>query len=161
VKQFSQIGKIVKIITRSKNMQVAKHFTEQKNNHYMTKHHGQIIEKIIRRDGHSISNVARNMDVNRRTVYNWFNQAVLRQEIIYKIGHGIMHDFSVEFPELFKPEDFVFKNKPTLSAEDSKMIAETADDADWRGKYIELSERYNKLLREILKSGQKGTSEKP
>jgi hypothetical protein len=159
VKQFSQIGKLIKIITRRTNMQSERHFIEQKNNQYMTKHHGQIIEKIIRRDGHSISNVARNMDVNRRTVYNWFNQAVLRQEIIYKIGHGIMHDFSVEFPELFKPEDFVFKNKPALSAEDAKMVAETAEDADWRAKYIELSEQYNKLLRDILKSGQKGPSE--
>jgi hypothetical protein len=140
-------------------MESARQYIEQKNNRYMPKHHGQTIEKIIRRDGHSISNVARTMDVNRRTVYNWFNQAVLRQEIIYKIGHGIMHDFSVEFPELFKPEDFIFKNKPALSAGEPKGVTETSEDSEWKAKYIELSERYNKLLREILRSGQKGSTE--
>jgi transposase-like protein len=47
----------------------------------MSQHHGQAVEKIIRRGGHSITKVARIMNVNRRSVYNWFDQVVLRQEI--------------------------------------------------------------------------------
>jgi hypothetical protein len=116
----------------------------------MSKHQGQTVEKVLRRDGHSISKVARIMNVNRRSIYNWFNQAVLRQEIIYKIGHGILHDFSQEFPELFKPTDFTFKNKSSSSVEeyqdqDSSWRA-SVESARWREKYMELYPRYKKLL---------------
>jgi hypothetical protein len=115
----------------------------------MAQHHGQIVEKVFRRDGHSISEVARMLNINRRSIYNWFNQAVLRQEIIYKIGHGIMHDFSVEFPELFKASDFVFKNKPSASIEEFKKQEpswQAPNEAQWREKYLELYPRYKKLL---------------
>jgi hypothetical protein len=116
----------------------------------MSKHQGQTVEKVLRRDGHSISEVARIMNVNRRSIYNWFNQPALRQEIIYKIGHGIMHDFSVEFPELFKPADFVFKSKPSASLEEYKRQEpswqESNESAQWKEKYMELLPKYKKLL---------------
>jgi hypothetical protein len=116
----------------------------------MSQHHGQIIEKVLRRDGHSISEVARIMNVNRRTIYNWFNQSVLRQEIIYKLGHGIKHDFSAEFPYLFTPAEFVFKKKPFSSPEENKgqesSLHSMKEDPRWREKYDELYTRYKKLL---------------
>lgn len=116
----------------------------------MSKHQGQTVEKVLRRDGHSISEVARIMNVNRRSIYNWFNQPALRQEIIYKIGHGIMHDFSIEFPELFNSADFVFKNKPLASLEDLRTQGHSWQDmsesAAWKEKYLELFPRYKKLL---------------
>ncbi|MDB5019809.1 MAG: hypothetical protein JWQ28_936, partial [Pedobacter sp.] len=46
----------------------------------MSKHYGQILERAIRRNGNSISDVARLLNINRRSVYNWFNQAQLRPE---------------------------------------------------------------------------------
>jgi hypothetical protein len=119
----------------------------------MSKHQGQTVEKVLRRDGHSISEVARIMNVNRRSIYNWFNQPALRQEIIYKIGHGIMHDFSVEFPELFKPADFVFKTKAAASLEDYKKQEptwqESNESAQWKEKYMELMPKYKKLLERV------------
>ncbi|WP_295719169.1 hypothetical protein [Mucilaginibacter sp.] len=113
----------------------------------MELHHGQIIEKVIRREGYSISEVARFTKVNRRSVYYWFNQQFLKAEIIYKIGMCLKHDFSVEFPHLFKSDDF-----KKMSAEvkfvnaGSEVINEPQGSAYWKDKYLELLENYNELL---------------
>jgi transposase len=121
----------------------------------MSSHHGQTIEKIIRKGGYSISDVARLMNVNRRTVYNWFMHRVLKQEIIYKLGHEIKFDFSVDFPEFFTPEDFVFKNKRTFSVEVYSGPAQN-EELHWKEKYIDLEKRYVKLLQDVLRKEQGG-----
>ena len=112
-------------------------------------HHGQTLEKIIRRDGHSISEVAKKLNVNRRSIYNWFNHPVLRQEIIFKIGHALLHDFSVEFPELFKPSDFAFDAQTPFSANSFDRLDEVQNDEQesliWRDKYMKLLKKYNDL----------------
>lgn len=116
----------------------------------MALHHGETIEKIIRKNGHSISEVATRLNVNRRSIYNWFTQPILRQEIIHKIGKAIMHDFSVEFPGLFTPADFIFDTTPTFSLEKyNKQFnpgVEEAKSVEWRDKYLDLLEKYNNLL---------------
>ena len=107
-------------------------------------HHGEIIEKVVRRNGHSITDVARLTNVNRRSVYNWFNQPRLKPEIIYKVGCVINHDFSKELPQLFTPEDFEKGFK-----EHSPVEKRTEEQKDvWKDKYIDLMERYNALLAE-------------
>jgi hypothetical protein len=101
-------------------------------------HHGEIIEKVIRREGHSLTNLAKIMNVNRRSIYNWFMQQRLKPETILKIGRAIKHDFSVEFPELFVSDDF--KEEPIIKANLEN------DFNGWKEKYIGLLERYNLLL---------------
>jgi len=110
-------------------------------------HHGQIIEKVVRRNGHSISDVARLTNVNRRSVYNWFNQQQLKPEIIYRIGCVINHDFSVELPQLFTSEDFEkgFRKTSFLNIA-SEETEESLNKENWKDKYIELLERYNTIL---------------
>jgi lambda repressor-like predicted transcriptional regulator len=114
----------------------------------MPLHQGQIVEKIVRKNGYSISAIARIINVNRRTVYNWFNLPILKTSVIYQIAQAIKHDFSVEFPELFKPEDFVFKNKSSLSAEHQAQIVEAEIELIWKERYLDLLERYTKLSEE-------------
>ena len=110
-------------------------------------HYGQIVEKIVRRNGHSISDVARLANVNRRSVYNWFNQRQLKPEIIYRIGCVINHDFSEELPELFTPEDFQKGFKRTSFLNGVSYETEVSENKQvWKDKYIELLERYNNLL---------------
>lgn len=113
-------------------------------------HRGQIIEKLIRRDGHSITEIALKLNINRRSLYNWFTQKDLKQEIIYKIGHVIQHDFSVEFPELFTSKDFIFDVSPTSSFKERFYLMEPEEQSDdvedWRAKYIDLLEKFNELL---------------
>jgi hypothetical protein len=116
----------------------------------MSKHQGQTVEKVLRRGGYSLSEVAGIMNVNRRSIYNWFNQAALRPEVIYQIGHGILHDFSVEFPEFFKPADFVFKTRSFTLPEDYKRQAPCLEEvSQWKQKYLELYPRYKKLLNPV------------
>jgi hypothetical protein len=115
----------------------------------MPLHHGHTLEKIIRRDGHSISEVAKKLNVNRRSIYNWFNHPVLRQEIIFKIGHALLHDFSIEVPELFKPSDFNFEVQPAFSAEayesQNQVKTDEMESLMWREKYLKLLKKYNDL----------------
>ena len=110
----------------------------------MTTHQGDVIERIIRRQGHSLTDLARLTGVNRRSIYNWFLQQRLKPENIIKLGQAINHDFSQQFPDQFVPEDFVGK---TVNVE---TVAEPLD--QWKEKYIDLLERYNLLLR--ISSGE-------
>jgi hypothetical protein len=113
----------------------------------MPLHHGHIIERIVRRNGHSISDVARLVNVNRRSIYNWFNLSTINPVTIYQIGHAIKHDFSVEFPDLFKPEDFHF-TKPSFLPEQQDNDIEAVKEMLWKDRYIDLLERYTRLVEE-------------
>ena len=110
----------------------------------MAVHQGDIVERIIRRQGHSLTDLARLTGVNRRSIYNWFQQARLKPENIIKLGQAIKHDFSEQFPEQFVPEDFVVSPTP-LKVQDEQVDV-------WKEKYIDLLERYNLLLR--ISSGE-------
>jgi lambda repressor-like predicted transcriptional regulator len=116
----------------------------------MDKHYGQIVELVIRKKGVSISQLARMTNVNRRSVYNWFNQKYLKQEIIHQIGILIAHDFSVEFPELFRKTDFLplFQQRPL----NEEYFGDGENHSIWKDKYIELLEKYNILLRSWAES---------
>ncbi len=110
----------------------------------MAAHNGEIVEKVIRREGHSLTDLAKITGVNRRSIYNWFLQPRLKPEIIIRIGRAIKHDFSAEFPGQFAPEDFVTPaevKSPTTALDDETLDV-------WKEKYIDLLERYNYLLSE-------------
>jgi len=112
----------------------------------MDKHYGEIIERTIRRNGYSISELARLMKVNRRSIYNWFNQPKFKPDIIFKIGCALKHDFSNEFPELFSTEEFqnAFSNHKLLNSE---LLFEEREKINyWKDKYINLLEEYNQIL---------------
>ncbi|MFC6099464.1 hypothetical protein [Olivibacter domesticus] len=112
----------------------------------MDKHYGEIIERTIRRNGYSISELSRLMSVNRRSIYNWFNQPKFKTDIIFKIGCALKHDFSVEFPELFSSEEFqkAFSQKK-FSAE-VNVVEEMEKVNYWKDKYINLLEDYTQAL---------------
>lgn len=81
---------------------------------------GQIIERVIRRNKVSISELARRMQVNRRSVYNWFDQKTLKLEIICKIGHVLDYDFSIDFPEILGERGFGVIGKLVDSADQNE-----------------------------------------
>ncbi|MBL4675681.1 MAG: hypothetical protein JKY70_05680 [Mucilaginibacter sp.] len=72
----------------------------------MNKHQGKIIEYIVRKNGYNISDLARELGINRRSVYNYFGNNTVKSSVIIQIGSIIRHDFSTDFPEIFKSEDF-------------------------------------------------------
>ncbi|MEO3407320.1 helix-turn-helix domain-containing protein [Mucilaginibacter sp. CAU 1740] len=110
----------------------------------MEKHSGQIIEYVIRKKGFNISDLARSLNINRRSLYNWFNQKDLSAAHIFKIGNVIRHDFSVEFPELFSKDDFKLLNQRYL---DNIVVSTTPQQIiDWEEKYLRLLEEYNNAV---------------
>jgi transcriptional regulator with XRE-family HTH domain len=111
----------------------------------MELHHGQTIERIIRRNGFSITELARLTNVNRRSVYNWFNQRHLKPEIIYRIGAVINHDLSTVFPSLYQYDEFVQQDVTSNNEEAVNQDSSTEGNI-WKDKYIELLERHNQLL---------------
>lgn len=114
----------------------------------MEQHYGQLVEKVIRRNGYCISELARLSNVNRRSVYNWFNQRNLKSEIIYRIGCALNHDFSVEFPDLFDSTEFSKRKKSNFTTDtvSEKSYDEASNDNIWKDKYLLLLEKYIELL---------------
>lgn len=137
-------------------MYISTNATLYLNLNAMNKHYGQIVEKVIRRNGYSISEIARLMHVNRRSVYNWFNQKRLKTDIIFRVAAILKYDFSVEFPELFTPEDFIkLDSNVNWQKADSEPSADQPGEIQWKDKYITLLERYNELLAKNLDANTK------
>ncbi|MBE9583765.1 helix-turn-helix domain-containing protein [Mucilaginibacter sp. JRF] len=117
----------------------------------MDKHlqqHGQLVEAAVRRRGINLSDLAKELGVNRRTIYNWFQSPNLKRDVIYRIGLRIGHDFSVEFPELFTSDMFSNERMRTLAY--SNTITGN-EGSDWKEKYITLLEKYNEILSQQLR----------
>jgi len=113
---------------------------------HMDKHYGEIVERTIRRNGYSISEISRMMGVNRRSIYNWFGQSKFKTEIIFKLGCALRHDFSVEFPELFSSEEFQQVFNQNKFSSDINVFEEMEKINFWKDKYINLLEAYNQVL---------------
>jgi hypothetical protein len=116
----------------------------------MEKHRGQVVEYRVRRNGYGISALARSIEVNRRSIYLWFNRKHLDREVIFKIGCVLRHDFSQEFPDLFSSEDFKTFDHPAATA--TYELDDRAEDgkATYMDRYLALLERYNAFLTEQL-----------
>lgn len=99
---------------------------------------GATVEKIVRRSGVSVTELASRMHVNRRTVYNWFSQKYLSSKIVKEIGDVIKHDFSIDLPNLFVVESLVdMKVRLSINSLDKESAYY------WREKYRVLLEKYN------------------
>jgi predicted transcriptional regulator len=103
----------------------------------MSNHYGKMVENVVRKKGLSISKVALLVGVNRRSVYNWFNQQELRADIILRIGMSIHYDFSMDMPELL--------NSQGLSDTDHNDNFEFEATVYWKRKYILLRQEYSLL----------------
>ncbi|AMR30096.1 hypothetical protein A0256_01025 [Mucilaginibacter sp. PAMC 26640] len=112
----------------------------------MDQHHGQIVEYVVRKNGYSITDLATQLNVKRRSIYNYFQTPNLKYDIIYKIGLIVRHDFSKEFPHLFTTDQFDLKKN--RRDQNFKSLSEEKSGSDfWKDKYIKLLEVYNGELR--------------
>ena len=110
-------------------------------------HRGQIVEKIVRKTGYSLTKLAERLDVSRNTLYNRFNNANLGYRFIMEVGNVIHYDFTLDFPEMKKQPDLISENKIFTAGKEDRS-AEL-----WRleGKYASLLEKYTKLLGILVK----------
>lgn len=107
--------------------------------------YGSILEKAVRKDCMGISEIARKLQVSRRTLYNWFESENIDLEIFYKVGLITGYDFSKEIPGFEEgKKHFAINFTKELSASDGH--ANTV--FYWMERYIHLLEKYNSILRE-------------
>lgn len=106
---------------------------------------GAIVERVVRRSGISIAELARRIKVDRRSIYYWFKQSNLDAATIAKLGRALTYDFKQDFPDLNLDE----QNEPVRS------LAPTEEVMHWKTKYIGLLENYNYLLQEQRLGGRK------
>lgn len=103
-------------------------------------HRGEIIENVVRRSGISLSVLAAKMGLSRNTLYNRFKEKNLSYDFILTLGMVIHYNFVVDFPEM-------------------RIEGEPPEDARaelWKleKKYKNLLEKYNRLLKFLLKKSQ-------
>lgn len=110
-------------------------------------HRGQIVEKIVRKSGYSLTKLAAKLKISRNTLYNRFENANLGYRFIMEVGNIIHYDFTLDFPEM--------KKEPSLMGDNESLtpIREDKSAELWRieSKYVNLLEKYNKLLAILVK----------
>lgn len=109
---------------------------------------GEIIEIAIRKQNVNISDLSRKLQVNRRTVYNWFQQKTLHSEVILSIGNIINYDFSEDFKDEFQKRG-MYGLKDSMSTHHLDQTEQNEIMYYWMEKYIALVKDYRKLLYRI------------
>ena len=117
----------------------------RKYNHIMKLNAGEIVEHAVRRQNVNISELSRRMKVNRRTLYNWFQQKSLNADVICGIGQVINYDFSKDFNEELETSKLKSKER-VLNPKINKEYVAQESVYYWMEKYITLLEDYKKLL---------------
>jgi hypothetical protein len=98
-------------------------------------HRGEIVEKIVRKSGYSLTKLSSHLGISRNTLYNRFLCSNLSWQFISEVGKFIHYDFTIEFPEL--------KEEPGLMNQNAVSRVEH--------KYIRLLEKYNELLGLVMR----------
>jgi len=106
-------------------------------------HMGQLLEKVVRKKELNITELARAVGVQRRTMYNWFATPELSEAILQKISRVIVYDFS-------RPDATPSIVTPNIVDVATNLV--TLDNEEyWKDKYIDLLERYSKILNNLSK----------
>ncbi len=109
-------------------------------------HVGELIEELIRVNHLSISEVARRMHVNRRSVYNWFKQKTLRPYVFHRICNVLSEDFAIEVPNILQPREKEIPPPVEVHPRLEEKEAGSSSVNYWMNKYIHLLEKYNEIL---------------
>ena len=65
-----------------------------------TIHRGELVEKVLRKRGHSLTEVAKKLGISRNTLYNRFKDPHLSYQFIREVGKSIFYDFTIDFAEI-------------------------------------------------------------
>jgi len=117
----------------------------------MEKHKGQIVKKIIKREGYSFLKISEKLCISRNTLYNKFQDPNLNHSLILAIGEIIKYDFTIDFPEMRTPNIFgpdLGEYKKEFASYGINKIIELLM---LEKKYTGLLEHYNQLLFLLVK----------
>jgi hypothetical protein len=113
----------------------------------LEQHHGLILEQAVRKAHIGISEIARKLNISRKTIYNWFETKKISIDILKKVGYVISHDFSAELPEEFACEENYLVNLPG-NPSDANTVSKNDEVYYWMERYIKLLENMTQNLRE-------------
>ncbi|WP_165870299.1 helix-turn-helix domain-containing protein [Albibacterium bauzanense] len=114
----------------------------------MLRHDGEILKKLIGKGDIPISRIAKQMGVNRSTIYRMFDKADIPIDFLLKIGKVINKDMSPFFPEVIQAIQ-----EPPVNYSSPKSYSELLDERRyWKDKYINILEKCNSLLNNQLAS---------
>ena len=111
----------------------------------MLQHRGEIVETAARKSGYTIKKLAERLKISRNTLYNKFNESDLSYDFIIQVSNIIHYNFSPDFPELKLEALEDVEEASGYRAWDMVMLIEL------KRKYMDLLERYNKLLGSLVK----------
>jgi transcriptional regulator with XRE-family HTH domain len=97
-------------------------------------HMGELLKKAVRKKGLNLTELASALNITRRTLYNWFKQEIIDQATMERIADIIQYEFNTT-----SSIPIIIQN-PMLNPVVIK------DELYWQDKYIDLLERYSKLL---------------
>jgi transposase-like protein len=98
-------------------------------------HMGRLLERAIRKKGLNISEVAVALNINRRTLYNWFKQDVLDEHKLTKVSDIIKEGLLL----------YTTRQKE-LRITTSEPLGDN-DELYWHEKYTDLLNRYSRLIK--------------
>lgn len=107
----------------------------------MKTNEGELLKNVIKRSGVNITELSRRLNVDRRSVYYWFNQEKISYTVAAKVGRALNYDFAEEFPDYNIKK--LLEDKRMDSGNDPKTKEMVSV---WMNKYIDLLEKYNQLL---------------
>lgn len=114
----------------------------------MLRHDGEILKKLIGKGDIPISRIAKQMGVDRSTIYRMFDKTDIPIDFLLKIGRVINKDMSPFFPEVIQAIQ-----EPPVNYSSPKSYSELLDERRyWKDKYINILEKYNSLLNDQLAS---------
>ena len=112
---------------------------------------GQVLATAVEVSGLNKEEAAKRAGYTRSAYYKHIENPELDYHILMAYGKAIGHDFTEEFPNMPK---YVFSEPEELYG-----IPKTLEEANkllevWKGKYVELLEKYNRLIEEKLERGE-------
>jgi transcriptional regulator with XRE-family HTH domain len=97
-------------------------------------HMGELLEKAVRRKGLNLTELASALNITRRTLYNWFKQELIDKATMERISDIIQFEFNST------------SSTPMVTQNLMPNQVIIKDESYWQDKYIDLLERYSKLL---------------
>lgn len=105
---------------------------------------GKILENVIRKSGKPFTVIAKEMELNRGTIYRHCEDENLSDSLLLKYGRVLKHDFSIEIPEL---ASLINTMREPQAIYGKKTYEELMGDVEfWRSKYIDLLEKYTSMI---------------
>lgn len=108
---------------------------------------GRILAIAVEHTGRNKEEVAMMAGYSRSAYYKHIENPNLEYHILMAYGKAIKHDFTIELPEMPK---YIF-NDPEDSNRPSSIEEAIRQRDMWKDKYVELLEKYNRLIEERMK----------